>query len=60
MIGNELRRVHPTVDTARYRYYERAAELMRQLIQAERFMDFLTVPAYAQVVAAEAATDQSS
>jgi malate synthase len=59
MIEEELARVHPTVATARYRYYERAAELMRQLIQAERFMDFLTVPAYAQVMATEAATDQS-
>jgi malate synthase len=55
-----LARVQPTVGTERYRYYERAAELMRQLIQAERFMDFLTVPAYAQVMAAEAATEQSS
>jgi malate synthase len=60
MIGDELARVQPTVDMERYRYYERAAELMRQLIQAERFMDFLTVPAYAQVMAAEAATDRSS
>jgi malate synthase len=60
MIGDELARVQPTVDTERYRYYERAAELMRQLIQAERFMDFLTVPAYAQVMAAEAAPDQRS
>jgi hypothetical protein len=33
---------------------------MRELIQAEKFMDFLTVPAYAQVLAAEAATDQPS
>jgi malate synthase len=60
MIGDELARVQPTVGAERYRYYERAAELMRQLIQAERFMDFLTVPAYAQVMAAEAATDQPS
>jgi len=60
MIRDELARVKATVDMARYRYYERAADLMRELIQAEKFMDFLTVPAYAQVLAAEAATDQPS
>jgi malate synthase len=60
MIRDELARVKATVDMARYRYYERAADLMRELIQAEKFMDFLTVPAYAQVLAAEAATEQPS
>jgi malate synthase len=60
MIGDELARVKATVDRARYRYYEHAADLMRELIQAEKFMDFLTVPAYTQVLAAEAAAAHPS
>ncbi len=50
-IDAELLRAKGAVDTERYRAYEHAAFLMRELIRAPKFMDFLTVPAYARVVA---------
>ena len=52
-IDAELVRVRDTVSAERYQAYLRAAELMRGLIHAPKFPDFLTVPAYAQVVAEE-------
>jgi len=52
-ITEELRRAKGAVDAARYSAYERAAELMRQLVEPEKFTDFLTVPAYERVMAAE-------
>lgn len=54
-IDAELVRAKSAVDGERYRAYEHAAFLMRELIRAPKFTDFLTVPAYARVVAAEAA-----
>ncbi len=53
VIDEELARARGVVDAERYRAYEHAAFLMRELIKAPKFMDFLTVPAYARVVAAE-------
>ena len=53
-IDEELARAKGAVDAKRYEAYEHAAFLMRELIKAPRFTDFLTVPAYARVVAAEA------
>ena len=53
-IDAELGRAREAVDLQRYKVYEHAAFLMRELIKAPRFTDFLTVPAYARVVAAEA------
>lgn len=53
VIDAELARARAVVDQERYRAYEHAAFLMRELIKAPKFMDFLTVPAYARVVAAE-------
>src|ERR1700722_3735114 len=44
-ITDELARAKATVTPDRYAAYERAAALMRSLIEAERFPDFLTVPA---------------
>jgi malate synthase len=41
------------VDDARYGAYERAAMLMRTLIASPTFPEFLTVPAYAEVLAGE-------
>jgi malate synthase len=41
------------VDDKRYEAYERAAELMRELVQAPKFADFLTVPAYERVLETE-------
>jgi malate synthase len=40
-------------EATRYQAYEQAAVLMRALIQAPKFPDFLTVPAYAEVMAKE-------
>jgi len=37
-------------DPARYAAYEKAAQLTRQLIRAETFVGFLTIPAYQQMV----------
>jgi malate synthase len=52
-IDEELARVKGAVDPLRYQAYIDAASLMRELIQANRFAEFLTVPAYARVISAE-------
>jgi malate synthase len=52
-ILEELEAVRPKVDAARFGAYERAAVLMRKLIASPRFPEFLTVPAYAEVIAEE-------
>jgi malate synthase len=54
VISDELERVRPMVDEKRYEAYEQAAELMRELIRAPKFVDFLTVPAYERVLESEA------
>jgi len=53
IIEEELARVRPTVDEERYHVYERAASLMRDLIRNETFTEFLTLPAYEQVLREE-------
>ena len=55
-IEQELERAKTAVDAERYRAYVNAAALMRELIDAPKFMEFLTVPAYRRVIAAESAT----
>jgi malate synthase len=52
-IADELALTRPKIDDARFAAYQRAAALMRQLIASEKFPEFLTVPAYAEVLAAE-------
>lgn len=52
-IDEELARARGVVDDKRYAAYEHAAFLMRELIKSPRFTDFLTVPAYSRVIAAE-------
>jgi malate synthase len=52
-VADELALTRPKVDDARYSAYERAAMLMRQLIESERFPDFLTLAAYTEVLAEE-------
>jgi malate synthase len=52
-IDEELSRAKRKVDATHYQAYEQAALLMRKLINAPRFPDFLTVPAYAQIMAKE-------
>lgn len=51
VIADELRNAKNTVDAQRYSAYEQAAQLMQELVRAPQFMDFLTVPAYARVLA---------
>jgi malate synthase len=51
VIADELERAEGAVDAERYSAYLRAAELMRELVRAPKFMDFLTVPAYERVLA---------
>jgi malate synthase len=51
VIADELNRAKASVDAQRYSAYVRAAELMRELVRAPKFMDFLTVPAYERVLA---------
>ena len=51
VIADELARAKASVDAQRYAAYERAAELMRELVRAPKFADFLTVPAYERVLA---------
>jgi malate synthase len=52
-IDDELAATQPKVDAARFSAYQRAAELMRKLIESPTFPEFLTVPAYAEVLSAE-------
>ncbi|HEX5284508.1 MAG TPA: malate synthase A [Bryocella sp.] len=49
-IDAELSRAKEAVPPARYEAYEHAAFLMRELIKAPKFQDFLTVPAYARIL----------
>ncbi|MGD0444497.1 MAG: malate synthase A [Edaphobacter sp.] len=51
VIADELERAKATVDPARYAAYATAAELMRELVRAPKFTEFLTVPAYERVLA---------
>ena len=52
-IADELAATEPKVDAARFSAYQRAAILMRKLIESPTFPEFLTVPAYAEVLAVE-------
>jgi len=52
-IADELAATQPKVDAARFSAYQRAATLMRKLIASPTFPEFLTVPAYAEVLAEE-------
>jgi malate synthase len=50
VIDVELLRAQTTFPPDRYAAYEHAAFLMRELIKAPHFQDFLTIPAYARVL----------
>ncbi|WP_263408149.1 malate synthase A [Terriglobus tenax] len=52
-IDQVLAELAPTLDEVRKESYDKAAVLMRDLIRAEKFPDFLTLPAYTQVLAEE-------
>lgn len=50
IIQEELGKARKAGDTARYAAYEKAAQLMHQLISAKQFIPFLTVPAYERIL----------
>jgi malate synthase len=52
-IDRELALAEIRVDAQRFEAYKHAAFLMRELVKAPHFQDFLTVPAYARVLGAE-------
>jgi malate synthase len=53
MIDNEVKQQKSAVDAQRYDSYEKAAGLMRDLVRAPKFVEFLTVPAYQRVLKEE-------
>ena len=52
IITEEVALAEIRVDATRFEAYKHAAFLMRELVKAPHFQDFLTVPAYARVLAA--------
>jgi malate synthase len=50
VIDEELAKAKQSGDAARFSAYEKSAELMRELIRAPRFVEFLTVPAYQRIL----------
>jgi malate synthase len=53
LITAELEKQKTAVDAARYAAYEKAADLMRELIESPTFTEFLTLPAYQRVLKEE-------
>jgi len=49
-IANELSEQRAKVDDVRYLAYEKAANLMRDLVLAPQFTEFLTLPAYERIL----------
>ncbi|WP_263381511.1 malate synthase A [Granulicella arctica] len=55
-IDDDLAEKKTVLSEERFVYYERAASLMRELIDAEKFPEFLTLSAYAEVLEHEYAS----
>ena len=53
LIAAELDKQKVAVDADRYAAYKKAAELMRELVRAPEFIEFLTLPAYQRVLKEE-------
>ena len=53
IITDELAKQKHAVDAVRYSAYEKAADLMRELVKSPTFVEFLTVPAYQRVLKEE-------
>jgi malate synthase len=53
LIAAELEKQKTAVDPVRFAAYEKAADLMRELIRAPKFIEFLTLPAYTRVLKEE-------
>ena len=49
-IADELSQQKSKVDGVRYAAYEKAANLMRDLVLAPQFTEFLTLPAYERIL----------
>ena len=56
IIADELAKQKTAVDATRYAAYEKAADLMRELVRAPQFIEFLTLPAYQRVLKEETFT----
>ena len=50
LINSELEKQKAAVDAVRYTAYEKAADLMRELVRAPQFVEFLTLAAYQRVL----------
>jgi malate synthase len=55
-VVDELAQQRKVVDAARYSAYEKAGDLMLELVRAPRFIDFLTLLAYERILAEEKVT----
>ncbi len=53
LIAAELEKQKVAVDSTRFEAYQKAADLMRDLVRAPQFIEFLTVPAYQRVLKEE-------
>jgi malate synthase len=53
LIAAELEKQKVAVGAERYAAYEKAADLMRELVRAPQFIEFLTLPAYQRVLKEE-------
>jgi len=53
LIVAELARQKVAVDPVRFAAYEKAADLMRELVRSPQFIEFLTLPAYQRVLKEE-------
>jgi malate synthase len=58
VITEELAVHEIRLDATRFEAYKHAAFLMRELVKAPHFQDFLTIPAYARVLASESFSSQ--
>lgn len=50
IIDEELNNAKQSGDAVRFAAYEKSAQLMRELIRAPQFVEFLTVPAYERIL----------
>ena len=53
LIAAELEKQKDMVDAERFAAYQKAADLMRELVRAPQFIEFLTLPAYQRVLKEE-------
>ncbi|HEX4758420.1 MAG TPA: malate synthase A [Terracidiphilus sp.] len=53
LIAAELEKQKSVVDAHRFAAYQKAADLMRELVRAPQFIEFLTLPAYQRVLKEE-------